>query len=262
MMFTVKSQRKNRLAMQFTNELVGRMEFALRELPISTAEETLKLVRDGIPTGDEYELYRESLEVVRVEHPDEDLYIVGVLGKPREGLLRSIDILRTVLYIRPSRRIGQLSEAAELLRRNEPWTLTTLPYEPSPDEADIVARRVSVPEVNFIEDRLRQDLPLLERRLRSMGVRLRPKPRMLIRRRALLDLSFFALRLEFGHAGYPYKPHWRPALRKMQKRIYPERVEAAMLDPRFSKWKKTPWVEEVVSENEVSVDDFQDRIAV
>lgn len=260
-MLTIKADRNNKDSIQFAGEMADRMEFVLKELPIETAEDVLVMVKDAIPSGVDYNPYREALDIFEVEESDPKLYVVGVLGMPKRVSLKVVDTIRTVLYIRPSSRSGKMSEAALILRRYEPWTVATMPFEPSPDDAEIVARRVSMREVNLLEVGLRKVLPTVERKLKAIGVKTRTAPQLL-GRKVLLDLSFFALRLEFGFDGFPYKPHWRPALRKVASRGYSRTVTGAMLEPKFRGWRRKPRVMKKVPARVVQVEDFQERTAV
>jgi len=251
----------NRETVKFTSELDGRMRHALLSQPSDTAEFVLKEVLAAIPSGVEYEHYRESLDIFEVVEPDPEFYSVGVLGKPKPMPLRMIDTFRSLLYIQPSGS-EQLSEAAMVLKRYEPWTVATIPYEPSLDEADVVVRMVTPREVNMIEVGLRKIVDSVRIKLERLGVALRESPTTLLGRKVLLDLSFFALRIEFGYDGFQYKPHWRPTLRKVKSRGMSDNTQSTMLDPGFDGWKKDPIVKEKVPAQMVHVEDFQERTKV
>ena len=261
-MFSAKPNALNKQAIQFSKEMVGRMGFALRDMPVEAAEDVLQMVLDAIPSGSKYSDYKDALGVYEVVESDPDAYVTGVFGKPKPLSLKMIDTLRSVLYIRPSNRSGMESEAAMVLRQYEPWTVSTLPYEPAPDEADVIARRVSPREVNLIELQLKKVLPLVERQLKRLGITPQKASRILLSRKVLLDLSFFALRLEFGQQGFPYRPHWRPALRSVMTREHPKTIQDALLNPKFRGWKKFPKINKKVPASSLQVDDFQDRTAV
>jgi hypothetical protein len=134
--------------------------------------------------------------------------------------LRSVDVKRTVLYVRPKVTGGKVVEPATVvLERSNPWTMDTLPYEPSRFEASMLSRRVTEQEARVIESRRREELPDIRRELKDLGVTLRPAGKVVLSRRVTRDIAFEVLRYEFGIPPMPGRSHWRPAIRMVPNTI-------------------------------------------
>jgi len=263
-MFEIKPERKNRLSQRFTGELVAREKSAMKLLPRKAASVTLQAVRNGIPPEKEWDVYRDSLGIYELAGTGK-IYEVGVVSKPKETQLKVIDTYSTVLYIQPRGRGTEISEAALLLQRYEPWSLSTLPYEPSPKEAEVIARRVSPREVKAVEIKLRSLLGPIERELARLGVRLRKLPKTVLNRKVKMDLAYMALRLELGLAGFPHVPHWRPVLRRIVKNphlTFTDKIERTMTDPKYGNWKGEHILPEMPESLVNNFNDFQSRISV
>jgi len=143
------------------------------------------------------------------------------------------DIADTVLYVKPKRISGSPDPAAVILAEHNPWTMDTLPFEPTNRQATITSRKVSKREMATIRERRQAEKPDVISKLSSIGVdsvRLHP----LLSRRVGRDIAFEVMRREFGLQG-DHSAHWRPALRKARTTI-PERL----LKKIFIRWLAVP----------------------
>lgn len=215
-MFTIRADPKNKQVLRLMETWDQRIAAIITALPQNVATRTLIEIKSGAP--DDIEGYPDMLEVKTVQ---------GRLGWEITGIippgwvfsqrLRSVDVQRTVLYVRPRVAGGEVvSEAAVVLSRYNPWTMDTLPYEPARREASIVSRRITDREVRPIEADRRRDVEReVEQELRDLGVQLRPKGKVLLSRRVSRDLAFEILRREFGVPPIRGRAHWRPAIHRI-----------------------------------------------
>jgi len=148
------------------------------------------------------------------------------------------------------------------LARSNPWTMGTLPYEPSKQEASVRSRRVDEKDVQAVEKKREADKDAIIQELRSLGVPIRATGKVLLERRVSRDIAFEVLRREKG-IGMPGKAHWRPAVRAIYTQHFKRAMEEFglwMADPDNEEWQKNrnlPIEAESVIEQ---VQEFQDRI--
>ena len=215
MKLTVKQSPKNKRPMKFIGELPERVEAIVKTFPQLIAEDVLKLVQSGAPR--DIEGYPGMLRVKDIPSIQGwELTAILPPGWASSHRLRSIDVKRTVLYVRPKVKGGVVVEPATVvLERNNPWTMDTLPYEPSRFEASMLSRRVTEKEARQIEVRRREDLRAIRIELKDLGVQLRPTAKVLLGRRVTRDIAFEVLRHEFGIAPIQGRAHWKPALRSV-----------------------------------------------
>ena len=216
MKFTVTAMPKNKQVLRLMEQWEQRIKAIVMAMPQKVAAEFLLSVQGDSPT--DIKGYPDMLEVKTVQGRL-GWEITGVIppGWVFSQRLSSVDVQRTVLYVRPRVTGGEVvSEAAVVLSRYNPWTMDTLPYEPSRREAAITSRQVTEREVRPIEAQRRKDVEReVERELRDLGVQLRPKGKVLLSRRVSRDLAFEILRREFGVPPIRGRAHWRPAARKV-----------------------------------------------
>lgn len=215
----VEADKKNADWQRLFGQWNERVQAVIQEFPVRVAEDVLAQILQLAPQG-RIKGYPDMLKIKQL--PDKDGWkIIGILppGWAFAQRLRSVDVQRTVLYIRPEVRGGEaVSEAAVILSRQNPWTMDTLPYEPSRQEASILSRRVSEREARKIEEERRRDrrAVVIELKDAGYGDQLRPEGKVLLSRKVSRDLAFEVLRAEFGNGtdGHP-KAHWRPPLSKV-----------------------------------------------
>jgi hypothetical protein len=230
-------------------EWARRQSYTMARLVHQTATEVKELVSERIPTKDDYATYASSMEVVKVAgvRPEEGVaYAIRV--KPKARRVRQVDSKKVVLYIRPRRRLARVPPQIEVLEKYNPWTLDTLPFMPKKREALVIMRRVNGREVTKIGEQRKRDKPQWRKELTRVGAppaKAAHKPKLGRHTKALPDVAFEALRLEFGLGVQP-RPHWRPALhqflpggfRSMLRKM--PGLQAALTNPKFSGWRKGP----------------------
>lgn len=213
MKLTVKQSPKNKRPMKLVEQLPERIAAIVKTFPQLIAADVLKMVQSGAPT--DIEGYPDMLKVKDLPSIQGwELTAILPPGWASSQRLRSIDVKRTVLYVRPKVKGGVVVEPATVvLERNNPWTMDTLPYEPSRFEASMLSRRVTEKEARQIEMWRREDLRAIRIELKDLGVQLRPPAKVLLSRRVTRDIAFEVLRYEFGIAPIQGRAHWKPALR-------------------------------------------------
>lgn len=205
--------------MKLIDQLPERVEAIIKTFPQRVAFDVLKLVQSAAPR--DIEGYPDMLRVRDLpSRQGWELTAILPPGWAGSQRLRSVDVKRTVLYVRPKVKGGVVVEPATVvLERNNPWTMDTLPYEPSRFEASMLSRRVTEREARQIESVRRQDLPAIRAELKGLGVQLRPPAKVLLSRRVTRDIAFEVLRYEFGIAPIPGRAHWKPAIRMVPNTI-------------------------------------------
>jgi hypothetical protein len=211
------------------------------------SDHVLKNVVDRIPTKDEWSAYRDSLEVVNVA--TEGRSIFAIRSDSRARGISKVDVPRTVLYIRPRRKLSRIRPEIKILERFNPWTINTLPFTPKRSDAQVISRKVQKLEVEEVEKDRKRDRKVWQKELARVGFRQPTRSKRLQvskRVKALPDVAFEALRLEFGAGGTKARPHWRPGIRSVMTGSgvrhvgsMEERV-SAMLKTGFRSWRSWP----------------------
>jgi len=213
MKIDVRLTPQGKRTLKHVEQLPERIEAIVKTFPQLVAFDVLKLIQSTAPN--DIEGYPKMLRVKDI--PDiQGWQITAILppGWAASQRLRSVDVKRTVLYVKPKVKGGEVVEPATVvLERHNPWTMDTLPYEPSRFEASMTSRRVEEKEARKIETWRRQDLPMVRKELQELGVALRPPAKVLLSRRVTRDIAFEVLRREFGVPPVQGRAHWRPAIR-------------------------------------------------
>lgn len=260
--FHVKPAPGNKKTRKLIDQWPHRLEAFIEALPRRIAEQlhqdVVKLAPSDLPG------YPDMLKAV--EFPRQgDWQIAGVIppGWNFSQRLKTSDAQRTILTVKPKMVGGKVvSEAAVVLARNNPWTMATLPWEPTRREASLVSRRVNEQDVKDIEQQRQLDRPAIVAELRELGVSIRPKDKVLLGRRVTRDLAFEILRREKG-IGVPGHAHWRPAvqaifsqhLKKTMKELAPW-----MSDPENEEWEARQNLPVEAASVIKRVQEFQKRI--
>jgi len=259
--FTMREDPRNRLTKQFLAELPERIPVFLQQLVRNVATEALEVLLQHAPS--DIEKYPDILAVRQL--PSKDGWeIVGVL--PESWVftkrMRSVDVPRSVLYVDPKMHRGVAKdEGAALLARHNPWTLQTLPYEPSKKAARIFVRQAQERQVRVIEEERKRDLPAIKTHLRELGVQYLPRTTSLLVNRVTVDLAYEVMRREFGTNTKPV-PHWRPmfsASKKLLKREY-LRLAKDLINPNSGKFQSIKGIDMARPIALKRVQGFQDMI--
>ena len=216
MRISVKPSPKNKRTMKLIDTLPERVEAIVKTFPQLVAQDVLEILLSTAPT--DIEGYPKMLKV-RDLPSIQGWELTAILppGWAHSQRLRTVDVKRTVLYIKPKTRGGVVVEPATVvLQRSNPWTMDTLPYEPDRFEAGITSRRVTEKEARKIESMRRAELQKIRVELKGLGVELRPPAKVLLSRRVTRDIVFEVLRHEFGIAPVQGRAHWRPAIKMVK----------------------------------------------
>lgn len=260
--FYTEQKPNNKNAYKLMEQWPLRLKAFIKALPMQVAGDVFEDVKKFAPS--DIPSYPDMLDLA--QFPEQQGWnIVGVVAPSgtTSHRLRSVDVQRTVLYVRPKVIRGlAVSVAAVILERNNPWTMDTLPYEPQRREATVVSRRVSEKDVRRIETERRQNIRDVVVELRRAGAQIRPKGKVLLERRVSRDLAFEVLRREKGIGG-PGKAHWRPAVHAVYTQHFKNAMEKLgvwMSDPDNNKWKEDKNFPEEETSMIERVQEFQDRI--
>jgi len=190
--------------------------------------------------------------------------VISVPGYAHHSRLSESDAQRTAIYVKPKMVAGKaMDPGAVVLWRSNPWTMDTLPYEPSKRAATLISRRVKARVAGEIDRARKQEMPAIERELRSLGVVLYRKHPVLIERRVVRDLATEVMNRELGLGDDPHVSHWRPAIR------YAKTVLAKGLTKRYLRWlavvSNRQWKQPIVQKagkvsDAVRVQGFQSHI--
>ncbi len=234
---------RNRVAFALAGSLEERVKAIIKHFPVEMAWQMLAYLDAMAPK--DMDDYPALLAVRRFKVPNIDS-VAGVVAPGRahgQKLTRS-DVPRTVLFIRPRMVSGRaVDPAAVLLSEYNPWTMGTLPYEPSKLAATIMSRRVRANEVAEIERRRTLDRMVVDRQVRELGKIPARKDPVLLERRVIRDLAFEILRREYGLGDAPHVAHWRPAVRlargTLVKRVLKTYLRWLAV-PSEQRWRRKP----------------------
>ena len=220
--------------------------------------------------------YRRGLSIARVSGiPKSKGVAYSLRISPKAEKVTSINAKKTILYVKPraSRLVPPKPEIL-ILRNYGPWTVDTLPFQPTKRDAVIYSRRVRAKEADAVAKK--QQDSKMARKVRTLldraGV---PPPKADLKLktppviRAIPDVAFEGLRMEFGYGDRDKVPHWRPALRYLKlagmKRIFKMRdFKDGATKARYTGWKKwPPQVKDTVTASEArAYKHFEKRVRV
>lgn len=226
-------------------ELEKRSEFARAAAVRMLAEEALKSIKATLMSlkDEEVEAYANSLELC--EYPptlSNRKTSVAIRCNPKKVKLESKHETLTAIYVSAILdRTKNVSPLTMFLARNSPWTKDTMPAMP-PKDAVVHYMVASKDEISALRKKILAKMPSLEFELGQLGVK-RTKTVGVGKVEAFPHLAMIGIRLEFGLAGYPHKPHWKPALEKLKKDFKSlldknKDIKKSLTDPRFKGWTK------------------------
>jgi hypothetical protein len=142
-----------------------------------------------------------------------------------------------------------LSGTMRVLEEYSPWTMDTLPIQPDEKTTIVITRKVSEATVDRVRKQRKRDRREWLAKLQGEGARRTRKERVgqdLSNMRAVSDLVFESLRIEFGLGGESGSPHWRPYLTHMASGKGPRVLSKqrgylrAMTSLSFTGWRMWP----------------------
>jgi hypothetical protein len=232
--FSITQRSQNQRIYRLAEEMQRRVDAIEEHYSFDLAKALLPVLQGMAPQ--DIPGYQENLAVRRLK-------IRGMAGAAMIGLpayahrrwLTKGDAPRTVLYVKPKLAGGKaMDPAAVTLWRSNPWTMDTLPYEPSKRVAQIISRRVSRKDAEKIEAMRAAERPRVEAELRTHGVETFRRNKVLLDQKVTVDLAYEVLRREFGVGDAPHVSHWRPAIR------YVKTVLAKQQLKKYLRWLAVP----------------------
>lgn len=236
MRFVVKERPLNIHTWKTVDQLPSRVKAVIRQLPIDIARMVLDELDESAPDG--IEDYPDMLDLRRFTVPGVDSVVGVVVPKGAQSRsLRMQDAGETVIYVIPvERRTGDLSDAgASILAEHNPWTMDSLPYEPTHRQATLMTRKVSRREVSRITARRKSEVDSVVSRLKKeAGIDPKRQHSTMLRRRVTRDVAFEVMRREFGVGG-KHDAHWRPAIGKARRKFI-----SHLMQRKFIRWLAVP----------------------
>ena len=248
--FEVKPTKEHLRTLRLLKQLPDRF----RAIGAILAYEAARRVKDDVVKyahGTSMEqTYTEALglaEVGGVSRSEGFVYAIRV--RPRARRVHKVDARRSILYVRLKKhRLVPPKEDVLILARHSPWTQETLPFVPDRSDAVLISRKVTDREAKAVEAQRKAELPAVRKKLEKQGVRqVHKTARLKLPKniRAVPDVAFDGVRLEFGFGGLPPKPHWRPALKKLRSGglreiVKQQQIEDIVSDLRYTGWRRWP----------------------
>ena len=218
------------------------------QIVYNSADESLKGLKRKIPPKHENKGYLSSLGLARITGLSEGAVGYAIQGRPKQTSGRSLKLDGTIVYVQAKKAPRRLPPNVTVLIKYSPWTLSSLPFSPKKSDATVVYRKVSSRAVEKVEKLRKADKRIWKQELSRAGTSSKGVGTALgagSSVRAVSDLAFTALNMEFGLGGVKPKPHWRTAisgfkkvgLRNMTKN---QSMARAVSDPDFKDWMGWP----------------------
>lgn len=256
-------------SIQFLKSVPERLHSFLGHLTHTYAQASLRQIKKKIPKGLEYRSYRKAFEVAKITGiPDRQIgYAVRV--NPKVQKIRASQSQTTILYVKPQSNFIRIPADVQVLIDYSPWPVDMLPFTPDRRFARVVSRKVRRDEIDAIRENRREDKkewrPILDR----TGRREARKPLVRLPKsvKALPDVAFQALRLEYGLGGGRSQAHWRPGIKSIVSlgifSMIKRRKLGMFFDPAFAGWVKLPSVQSHIPYSEAEkYEAFQKRLSI
>jgi hypothetical protein len=242
-MFRLRLSKRTKDAFKFIKELPKRYKALQARIPFVVAQGVHAGLLERIPEKDEWSSYRNGLEVVGVASKNKGFYAIRLQANGRGGSAQ-VDPPRTLIYIRPHRRLSKVPPMIQILSQYSPWTADTLPFMPSKRDAIVVSRRSTKQVTARVASQRKRDRPFWSKEMVKAGRKETKKSNRVkpsIAAKPATDYAYQALRLEFG-LGIRAVPHWRPSIRPFIRNplraiMARDPQLAEYLSPKFRGWK-------------------------
>jgi hypothetical protein len=246
-----KPLRSNAQTLRYARELGARMQEVERRLVYSSARYVFDEIVRRL-SGPRFADYVRALKLVEVAG-NEPAY--AIYAKPLQKRVRKLDPTTTGLYVVPiTKRVAKVPEYVFVLERYSPWTMGTLPVFPSKRDARLVYRTLREEETEAVRKRNEAARTEWAKELTKLGVTPKKNIEFPAKGKAVPDLAFEALRIEYGLGDGAGRSHWRPALQALAKGQIARMLENEMdlMDPAITNERVTQEVEGVISSSEAA----------
>ena len=193
------------LKKRFAFETKRRVSAASHEIAAHLADRTAAAVRNEIPDGGWYTIYKLAIQFF--EDPINAEWLVT--GKWPTAL-SNLPAESTQIEI-----YGD-TEIARIMKGHNMWTIDMIPSIVGGYRANATARQASTSEVAAHRKRLEDVIDDVKDKLKLAGATIEQRELPTIAGRVYADIVWMGARLEHGLGGLPRKPHWLPAWRELQ----------------------------------------------
>lgn len=202
-------RRTQKLLEEMQKKWPDRVERGMELMLLATGVRLVAYVKQADPRIDG--INYDNLRVVTA--PDvSEWKVAAVVMEDKEDPLDDEEINSTVLYISPSKSAPQV---VRFLASFNPWPARLLTVPIIAGQGEVVARLVTLGEVNRRERQILAQKNRIESSLRRMGARVRiQQSDAQVGANVKRDLAFKVLRHEFGVMAQQ-RAHWRPATRRV-----------------------------------------------
>ena len=232
----------------FLKELPKRGEAFKRMIAYAAANDLLELVRDKIPGGRQYKRLLKNLKLG--EYGKDGMFAVFVDNKSRQ--VNKVDAPTTLLYIKARRIRDKIPEDIQILVKNSPWTVSTIPFWPDKRRAFVQQRKVDRRTVQHVQGIREKQRDKIDRQLRGLGQK--ETDQAMLKKasgkagKAMPDVGYEMLSLEFGGGQKKGFAIWRRSLKELPGRMKSvlhryKRIQVAIGNPKSSAWKGWPRVD-------------------
>jgi hypothetical protein len=239
---------QNALAAALLREGSKRVRAVIDQVPYEASVETRDILLKRIPKP--YVELRKALEVGGVSGLGRKRFAYSVRAASRGRSVPASDLPSTVIYVTVKKKmLTRVLPATKILVEHSPWTLDTLPYQPDEKQAIVVSRKVNPKAVAQVRKLRKKDRRVWLKKMQNAGIRevrkdLRINP--VVQAKAIPDVAFDSIRLEFGLGGLGSSPHWRPAVLALANGELVRRLRSAprfvraLTDPEYRGWVRWP----------------------
>lgn len=252
-----------RTAQMFEQSMLALRSAAIqRYIVYETAKRTLEAVTRKIPDSPDYTPYKSALKLVQSGEKRNPIF--AIYASPEAA---PIAAEAELIYFKPKKKSGRIDPVAAVLIEYQPWTVETLPFDLSDKVATIFTRKVTKREVLQVGTARKADLPDVQRKLTELGISPKAQQTDIPKEvSAVPDLTYTALRLEYGLGKTKAVAHWRPAVRGArgiaESLFDTETVSNALLDWKDHTWRK--WrnlrADSVPTKDIASMGKFQSKV--
>jgi len=229
---------------RLTTEWPKRAQAARNRFLVLAVSKIYETLIENIPN--DHKDLRDSLQLSRITGLPDSFFGLVIHSRVKWSKLDKSSVDSCVLYVSAKAKLSQrVPPEVRVLEEHSPWTVDTLPFQPDVKVATVVSRKVRSSTVDRVRANRKQDRGRWIRKLNKLGIRETRKDKRFSEHttRAVSDLEFESVRLEFGLGGSRAIPHWRPAILKVNSRggvtAITRRREfmKAFLTPGFGRWK-------------------------